>query len=470
MVSLALLAVLGCGDGAEVDSGVDAGSSCEGRDFVYAPPPTALAGGMVVVPIDVVSVDGKLTFDMATESALGQATLTFMLGDASGHAAFDLHQVIDYAELNGVALAIDEVARQVFSPELPNHGMRVIAVALEACSSNELYLEYQVTRPAPAPAARAPLWDASGLWWGFDHSDRFPGRYLEQWLPANLLHDEFALSVEIELDNAENDHTIVANGETDELAAGHWQVSYPAHFTSLSPMLVVAPTAQLDSTIATVALGAAGSLDVEVHRELAAPRGLDEIVAILTAAVNEFATDDGPYWHGERVLAYVWAVNSGMEYDGAFTSSATEGTLRHELYHSWHGRGLKPASHNHGWFDESWTVYRLNPPAEPLAPGAPPLELSSADPWRRAVPDEAYGEGAELVMALADLFGAARLAELIHAFYARHPLGVMTTQELERFLYCESGRVEVRFWFHRFVYGRADQPTLPPAGYCPLPW
>ena len=127
MVSLALLAVLGCGDGAEVDSGVDAGSSCEGRDFVYAPPPTALAGGMVVVPIDVVSVDGKLTFDMATESALGQATLTFMLGDASGHAAFDLHQVIDYAELNGVALAIDEVARQVFSPELPNHGMRVIA-------------------------------------------------------------------------------------------------------------------------------------------------------------------------------------------------------------------------------------------------------------------------------------------------------------------------------------------------------
>ncbi len=469
MVGLALLCALGCGE-EEVDTGVDAGTSCEGPGFVYAPAPTALAGDLVVVAIDVVSVDGKLTFDMAAESARGQATLTFELGDVAGHAAFDLHQVIDYVELNGEALAVDDVARQIFSPELPNHGLRVISVELEACTSNELYLEYQVTRPAPAPAARAPRWEEGSLWWGFDHSDRFPGRYVEQWLPVYLLHDEFALTVDVELDNATVDHTLIANGEIDELDSGSWRVSYPSHFTSLSPMLLIAPTAELEHGVTPVELGVAGSLDVDIYRELNAPQELEEITATLTAAVSEFVADDGPYWHGERVLAYVWAVSSGMEYDGAFTSAATERTLRHELYHSWFGRGLKPASHNHGWFDESWTVYRLNPPDEPLAADAPALELSSADPWRRAVPDECYVEGAALMMALADLVGEARFAELIRTFYARHPRGVMTTEELERFLYCESGEVAVRFWFNRFVYGSDEPPAPLPPGYCPLPW
>jgi hypothetical protein len=40
-----------------------------------------------------------------------------------------------------------------------------------------------------------------------------------------------------------------------------------------------------------------------------------------------------------------------MEYDGGTTTAS--GNLKHETYHTWWGRGLKPASQNDAWWDEA---------------------------------------------------------------------------------------------------------------------
>lgn len=53
-------------------------------------------------------------------------------------------------------------------------------------------------------------------------------------------------------------------------------------------------------------------------------------------------------------------------------------------------------------------------------------------------------------------------------FYAQQaPLASITTAQLERHLYCESGEIiEVRRAFHRFVYGFEGEPAAPPQDYC----
>ena len=56
----------------------------------------------------------------------------------------------------------------------------------------------------------------------------------------------------------------------------------------------------------------------------------------------------------DRFVAFI--IQGGMEYDGGCTSSL--GALRHEAYHSWWGRGVKPASQADGMVGRS--VERLS--------------------------------------------------------------------------------------------------------------
>ena len=48
------------------------------------------------------------------------------------------------------------------------------------------------------------------------------GRYLEAWVPANLIYDQFDLNIEIQLLNTAVQHTIITNGITTVLGINHW--------------------------------------------------------------------------------------------------------------------------------------------------------------------------------------------------------------------------------------------------------
>ena len=85
-------------------------------------------------------------------------------------------------------------------------------------------------------------------------SDLHPGRYLEMWLPANLCHDRFALTVDVAVVGAGVEHAVLSNGAGRALGAGITRVEYPDQFTSLSPLLVVAPAADFEMRRRRVAL------------------------------------------------------------------------------------------------------------------------------------------------------------------------------------------------------------------------
>ena len=143
-----------------------------------------------------------------------------------------------------------------------------------------------------------------------------------------------------------------------------------------------------------------------------------------------------------------------MEYNGAVTSNVA--ALEHEVFHSWYGRGIKPASQNDGWIDEAWDNYTTTAYAlqeRPFDMSEPPVKLCSANPFNRVTPPEAYSDGERFFAGLAASFGREQLQAAMHAFYRENLGQRVTTQQLEAFLIDRSGQSQLADYFKRFVYG-----------------
>ena len=94
----------------------------------------------------------------------------------------------------------------------PGAEMRVLDRNLAAGSRHRLEVGYRLATP---DGQRRPA-DRLGRRrrWRFDlwMSDLHPGRYLEMWLPANLCHDRFALTVDVAVVGAGVEHAVLSNG------------------------------------------------------------------------------------------------------------------------------------------------------------------------------------------------------------------------------------------------------------------
>ncbi len=472
--AIALLAVASaCGSGsgedpdaaAAPDAGIDAPTSCEGPDFRFAPPPSE-AYGLKRVFADVDRLEARAVFDVATQKADASATLYFQMGDEAGNPVFDLRQQITYAELDGVPMEDPNWALRFRGFE--SGSLRATDARLDACTSHELYLEYELGEPLPdVQNGTAPIWKTGAVEWGLKLYDVWEGRLLEQWFPASLMNDLFDFTLEIEITNATADHTLMTNGEAEVLGANHWQITFPSYFNSMSPFAEIVPTEDLHIATREIDMPGGNPITLEVFQHVDVSAEIDSLATTLESALVEFAESDGPYLHGDRFTAYVLSNDyQSEEYEGATTTTKSPSTMRHEVYHSWHGRGVRPATFNDSWYDESWVVYVTGTPTEPLARDAAPVALSTADPWLRALPTEAYHEGAQMFLSLADVLGAETLASLMRDFVEDHALGQVTTDDLERHLYCSTLEPDVRFWFHRFVYGREGDPAPAPDDYC----
>jgi hypothetical protein len=428
-----------------------------------APPPKTV-DGLAAVPIDIQHIAAKLTFDGATSSGSGDATLEFVLGPQGGCPIFDLRQTITTAWLDGAPLAVGQVAHHDFGGGR-DAKLRVVDVVLPANSSHSLRVTYPLGRPdAPMAGGYRPAmtWTGPRLAFNFGFTDLRAGRYLEAWVPANLVFDQFQLDLELEVMNTPLPHVLITNGTVNSLGRNHWAVAFPAHFTALSPLLELRATDTLTTMADTMTLPVSGtSVTVQTWKFTESPIDLAAQISDLKAwlAANEAST--GPYLHGGRFVACMFTDAAGMEYEGG-TTSAVE-LLRHETFHSWWGRGLKPASQPDGWWDEAWDLYN-DQGAIGLLPfdfSDPPVELSSRNPWERATSPLAYISGSRFFKGVASLIGLANLKAHMSAFYIQRNPRPATTGELEAFLVCRAGEPQLVDAFHRFVYGFADPAPAP---------
>lgn len=426
-------------------------------NFDLAPPPVVVDGNLAV-PIDIKSITAKLVFDGATASGSGDATIEFVVGPQAGNPILDLRQTITAAWLDGAPFPIGQLRHHDFGGGA-DADLRVVESVLAAGSMHTLRVTYTLGPPQASMAGSylpAMEWSPGPrLAFNFGFTDLGAGRYLEAWVPANLVFDQFDLSLELQVLDTTVGHTVITNGAVTTMAVNHWRVAFPSRFTALSPLLEVRATDTLAGQAGATTLPASGTaVTVEAWKLAGSPIDLAAQVANLHGwlADNELST--GRYLHGDRFVAFLNV--GGMEYEGGCTTGT--GALRHETFHSWWARGVKPASQADGWWDEAWTVYNDLGAAGSLPFDFTdlPVTLAPRNPWVRVTSPVSYTSGERVFEGLAAMVGVSALRSAMSAFYQANTDRPVTTAAIEAFLVSWSGQVGIVDAFHRFVYGFAD--------------
>jgi hypothetical protein len=426
------------------------------------PPPPVQLEGRLAVAVDIHQVTASVHFDVASQTAEVSATVELTIDGPTGCPVFDLRQGIDVATFDGKPLP-PEALGHVDMGAGNEARMRVVDVVCEGGSSHVLSLRYRLGTPdatGALPVDWSPTGD--GVSWDLFMSDLEPGRYLEMWLPANLCHDRLTVELEVEVAGTARPHVLLANGAAAEGTPGYgWSVRYPGTFTSLSPLLVLAPSDQVKEQQTAVKAGG-DETRVRVARVDGVGTDLHDVTADIAAWLSYFTERYGSWAHGDDFLAVVWDLPRGMEYDGATTAS--EPAIEHEVFHSWFGRGVKPACAADGWIDEAmatWATASRRATAarfavEELGLDEPPSLLYPAHPWSRHTPREAYAAGGRLMSGLAYMAGgAAQLRSALASWHKAHSGGPASTRELAAHLESWCGR-DLAPWWDRYVYGAAS--------------
>lgn len=442
--------------------------SCGEGDLKLAPPAMDV-DGLRAVPIDIQRVDAKVVLDATAGTASVKVAMHFIMGTSNGYPIFDLRQKIVGATLNGVEVSPTKMAHHDFGGGA-NAELRVIEVMLPACSKNTLELTYMLERPS-APEAQAIEWDPNStrVFWNFRLWDLLAGRFLESWFPANLIYDQFPFTLDLELQRSAFKHTLVTNGKTRALSQGHWRVTYPSTYTALSQMLVLVPDDYLESYTTVLHRRNGTPIKFDIFMERGVGADLSVVANDVKSYVEEFTESTGEYAFDDLTV-YLWNdLRRSEEYDGAVTSNLH--SLKHEIFHLWYGRGIKPASQDDGWIDEAWDTYNTSADRDEFAVTslnlrAAPVTLSYSNPWQRITPMASYTRGAEFFGGLAALMGLQPLRDAMRVFYQQHVNELVTTGEFERHIYCASTNAGVTSAFHRFVYGRAGAAPEPNLRVC----
>jgi hypothetical protein len=294
----------------------------------------------------------------------------------------------------------------------------------------------------------------------FGFTDLGAGRYLEAWVPANLIFDQFELELTLRVINTPVAHSVITNGAVTSLGTNHWSVTFPKRFTALSPLLELRASDTLASQTDTVVLPVSGkTVTIEAWKLASSAVNLTTQINNLKTFLADNENSTGPYIHGNRFVAFFNI--GGMEYEGGTTTGV--GPLRHETFHSWWARGVKPATQNDAWWDEAWTVYNDSGATGslPFDFTDPPVTLCPRNPWLRITDSEAYSAGERFFQGAASLVGVANLNSLMSDFYKKHRQRPTTTTGIEEFLVCRTGNVQLVNAFHRFVYGFDDPSPAP---------
>ncbi len=421
----------------------------------YAPGPITV-DGLYAVAIHINQVSASFIFDGATKTAQCAAEMQFTVGSDSGYPYFDLRQNISAANLDGLAIAIGDLAHHDFGGGVDAE-LRILKRWLIAGSTHTLHLTYPLQRP-DAPNARAVVWEADSPRLSFDFhlSDLNPARYLESWLPSNLLFDQFPVQLEVQVTHSDIAHHLLTNGTEATIGYNHWQVNFDSDFTPCSPLLLIEAADRVETYSGNATIGGVITINLELmKRATDLSLNLATAAATLAGYLDEFYTEVGSYMHGNRFVAYLTSGSThSMEYDGGTTSSMS--ALEHEVFHSWWARGMVPARGEDGWLDEAWTTYNTRtggPDAIPFDMSDAPVALCENNPFARKTHGSSYSLGARVFSGLAADIGIAQLLSHMAGIYQDRIHRHFITPEIEAELIRRSGQLQFADYFDRFVYG-----------------
>lgn len=434
-------------------------------NFRLAPPPTTI-DGLQAVPVDFGDLRASVSFDGAASSAEVDATVTYSVGPDAGCPLFDLRQSIGEAWLDGAPLD----PGMLVSHEVglgPLSSIRVLDAVQPAGSVHTLRLVYSLGTPDSQLGGSYPpalAWSPGPrLRWSWGMSDLNAGRYLEAWLPSNLIFDQFPVDLDITLNGTLAAHSVITNGELTVLGQRHWRVQFPDSFSPTSPMLEIRASDSVEQVTGSALLPLSGNVELEAWKLAGSPIDLAARIAELGTLLAANENDYGRYL-ATRFVTFFHGAGGGMEYNGG-TTTAT-GALAHEVFHSWFARGVTPSSQADAWWDEGFTTFHDAGADDPLPFdfSEDPVELCSRRPFQRTTAPNAYEAGSRFFKGVAAGVSVTGLRSAMRALYEQHRGHPLSTAMLEEHLVAHTGHASLVDAFHRFVYGFDDPSPAPQLG------
>lgn len=346
-------------------------------DLARAPESFTVQGARAVY-VDFQELDAKITYDLRTKSASVVTTIRFEAQEA-GQPIFDLRPEATSIELDGFPAG-------ALSVKTPDNATTVRV------------LQTHVAPGAHELVVRSPLvslvdWKSDGVHSAFWMSDLSDRQYLEQFLPANLEFDQYAMTFEVKFLNASKRQVLYTNGVVEELSGQHFMVRFPPHFTASSVFFHTAPEGVMAEERFSFTSIDGRELPVVIYLRPSllgsAATQLARVKAETLRVLQELEADYGPFLHPS--LTIYNAGQGGMEYCGATITSFE--ALGHELIHSYFARGVMPANGNAGWIDEAIASWRDR--GYPRGTGfSGSANLANMAPYTRTTARAAYGYGA----------------------------------------------------------------------------
>lgn len=427
-------------------------------------PPSKTVDGLLSVPIDIESINAVFTFDGTAQTATADATIVYTVGPTAGNPIFDLRQNITQAWVDGAVFPVAQLAHHDFGAGTFTN-LRVIEAVQAAGSVHTLRVRYNLALPnSQLGGSYLPALDwlaGPKLRFVFGLSDLNKARYAEAWLPANLIFDQYSISLELQITGTVAAHSVITNGVTTNIGLNHWNIDFPARFSALSPMLEVRSTDTLNQQTDTVVLPVSGkTVTIEAWKLTTGTANLTTEIYNIKTLLADNENDYGAYVHANRFVAF-FNGSGGMEYEGGTTTSTS--ALLHETFHSWFARGIKPASQADGWWDEGFTKFHDDGANDviPFDFTDPPIFLCSRDPWQRNTPGNSYTDGNNFWKGISSIIGVGSLNNLMGDLYDLNKGNPVSTRMIEEFLLCKSGNPDIVDAFHRFVYGLENPSPVP---------
>lgn len=404
--------------------------------YDQAPPSFPYQDGKVSY-IDILHAHHDLTYDALAGSADVVSEIHFNNKEA-GYPLFDLVAEPTGATLDGVEVSTEAIKD-------PDSASTLRVVKLPVPAGHHVLVVKHVLK---YNVVLSPEGISSGFWTS-DLSDR---GYMENYLPTNVEYDQFPKVLDVKVINAEGrPHLLKANGKVTEITENVFNVSYPAfHSTSSSYLHLYPENNKFSTTEFTYRSLDGRDIPVDIYTIYDAQVFAQSTKTIL----DELEKDYGPFPH-DKIVIYGNAPSGGMEYSGATITSLN--ALGHELFHSYHARGLMPANGNSGWMDEAMARWRDNkyPKLEKLAYER--TQLAGHSVWTRKTDRMAYTEGSQFLswidyrMSLQGLSMKTYLRE----YFQRHKYTTVTT-ELFRNEMMEYSSMNLFADFNKYIYGKVD--------------
>jgi len=385
-------------------------------DLLRAPPPRDGVAAVDLLDVTArveVRRDGHLHID---------AQATFLVGEQPGQPAIAFVPQVLSAELDGQPAPIERV---------PRLGARWLRVDqdLPRCSTHTLRVTARIAPDTPVGrGVDAVEVREDGLFWAPWFTERSEQGLLEQWLPANLLFDQHALTLDVlgPLD----DHQLVANGTLQPIQDG-WRITWPDGVRAHGPLWVLSPR-----TTVSAQATSAGGVRVLGYALPEHASALQEAVELAAQSLDE-GEDLGRYVHGDAFLLWMREDRWSMEYDGATISGPL--AIPHEVAHSFWGRGVHPDSSVHGWLDEGLVTWATHPDGRRSREFTPrTADLLGHDPWQGPTSERShYRVGSDVFADLAWRHGEVDLLDAIATIHqARAPDRPYSTLDVARELAC----------------------------------